>query len=235
MRILVTGTGRGGTTLLREVVIGLGVARFQCGMYSKEEDCEFFEHKELPKSYMTKLATPNPPNPNNFTIERLIEYMKKYSDLYLVFSVRHPVDTCMSKIVRGQKHSDGGHKAWEQVSADGTVEGAIESVLLMCSIYREIKERYPDRVFAVSMEELILAPKKTIKKIAAFLHCEVTKRSLLFYLYNSNPYQFKDYGTKLNGLQIGLHRKWRTAYNGYFKDKEKDIIKLKKTFRRWVL
>jgi len=232
MRILVTGTGRGGTTLLREVVVGLNAARFYCGAYSKEEDRDFFNYKELPEQYMTKLATPNPSNPNmGYTKESLIKYMEKYDDLYLIFSIRHPVDTCMSKIVRGRKHSDGGHKWWEEISVDGTIEGAIRAVIFMHNIYETVKKQYPTRVLAVKMEELILNPKETVGRIATFLHCGVTSRSLVFYRYNSNPYQFRDYGTELNKNQINLHEKWQTAYDGYFKDKGNDIERLKEAFK----
>jgi len=236
MRILITGTGRSGTTLLREVVVGLDVARFYCGRYSKEEDWGFFKYKELPENYMTKIATPNPPNPTrDYNIENLIKYMEKYDDLYLLFSIRHPIDTCMSKIVRGQKHSDGGHKYWEEISVDGTVKGAILSVNSMRKIYDAIKNYYPQRVLAVRMESLILNSIKTIEEIAEFLHCKITKRSLVFYLYNSNPYQFRDYGTDLDQTHVNLHEKWQTAYNGYFKDKEQDIKMLKKAFKGWTI
>lgn len=236
MRILITGPGRGGTTLLREVVVGLGVARFHGGVYSKEEDWGFFEYDVLPENYMTKLTTRNPPDRDmGYTHENLVKHMEKHDDLHLVFSIRHPVDTCMSKIVRGQKHSDGGYKWWEAVSSDGTVEGAIRSMMVMRDIYRVVKSRYPQRVLAVRMEDLILDSKTTVSKIAEFLHCEVTKRSLVFYRYNSNPYQFREYGTDLDKSQVNLHEKWESAYGGYFKNKEADIKKLKETFRDWTL
>jgi len=236
MRILVTGTGRSGTTLLREVVIGLDVARFQCGIYSKEEDWGFFKYKELPENYMTKLVTPSPPNfDRGYNIENLIKYMERYGDLHLLFSIRHPVDTCMSKIVRGQKHSDGGYKYWERLSTDATVEGAIRSVNTMRKIFDAVKSHYPQRVLAVKLEDLILKSGETVHKIAEFLCCKVTRRSAVFYRYNSNPYQFREYGTDLYKLQVDLHEKWRTAYNGYFKDKEQDIKTLKKAFEGWAI
>jgi len=232
MRILVTGTGRGGTTLLREVVIGLNVARFYCGVYSKEEDRAFFNYNELPEGYMTKLTLPNSSNLGRDTCcEGLSNYMEKYNDLHLVFSIRHPVDTCMSKIVRGQKHSDGGHKWGEEISADGTIETAIKAVISMHDIYKTVKKRYPTRVLAVKMEELILNPREAIGRIATFFHCGVTQRSLTFYMYNSNPYQFRDYGTELNTNQINLYEKWQTAYDGFFSQREKDIERAKHELR----
>jgi len=236
MRILITGTGRSGTTLLREVVIGLDVARFQCGIYSKEEDWGFFKYKKLPENYMTKLVTPSPPNSDKgYNIENLIKYMERYDDLHLIFSIRHPIDTCMSKIVRGQKHSDGGYKHWEKLSSDGTIKGAIRSVKSMRKIYDVIKSRYPQRVLAVMMEDLILDSMETVYKIAEFLCCKVTRRASVFYRYNSNPYQFREYGTDLKRTQVNLHENWQTAYNGYFKDKEQDIKMIKKAFEGWTV
>jgi len=231
MRVLVTGTGHSGTTLLREVVINLGTLKFHSNHFSKEEDRTFFKRKILPENYMTKLATPNPPFPNAFTIEALIQRMTEYSDLHLLFSFRHPVDTCMSKIVRGQRHSDGGDKYWESVSPDGTVTGAILAVKLAHEIHRRIWQLFPKRIMAVSFGNLLLAPKKEITKIARFLGVEVTRRALVFYRYNSNPYQFRRYGTALDRSQVGLHTRWRTAYNGFFKDREKDINKLREAFK----
>lgn len=98
-----------------------------------------------------------------------------------------------------------------------------------------IKNRYPQRVLAVRMESLILELVKTIGEIAEFLCCKVTKLSLVFYRYNSNPYQFKEYRTNLDKTQINLHERWQVAYNGYFKDKAQDIKALKIAFKGWTI
>ena len=244
MRVLVTGTGRGGTTLLREVVIGFGTLRFHCGPRAKEEDTDFFKRKDLPESYMTKLATPNPPgiNTSEYTTENLIRRMEEYEDLHVIFSFRHPVDTCMSKIIRGQRGCDGGDKHWDgvtgfdhstpgdKVSPDGTVEGAILSVKTMQMIHQVIQLHYPKRVLTVQMENLIMNSEDMVEKIARFLGVKVGKRSLAFYKYNSNRYQFQRYGTKLDKSQVGLYKNWQTAFDGFFKNKEADIKKIQRAF-----
>jgi len=232
MRVLVTGTGRGGTTLLREVVIGFGTLHFHCGRRAKEEDTEFFTRKDLPKSYMTKLATPNPPgiNASEYTTENLIERMEEYPDLHVIFSIRHPIDTCMSKIVRGQRCRDGGDKHWDRVSADGTVEGAILSVETMQHIHQVVQLRFPKRVLTIKMENLIMNPEDTVGIIARFLGVKVGKRSLAFYKYNSNPYQFRRYGTELDKSQVGLFKRTQTAFDGFFKDRKQDINRIKEAF-----
>lgn len=90
-------------------------------------------------------------------------------------------------------------------------------------------------MLTVRMESLVLEPEKTIGEIAGFLHCEVTPQSLIFYCYNSNPYQFREYGTALKKSQVNLHEKWQMVYNGYFKDKAQDMKALKKAFEGWTI
>ena len=234
MRIFITGAGRGGTTLAREVIIGLGLIKFYCDGQSKEEDRNFFKRKELPENYGTKLTTPTFPGEDDYTIGNLGKLMNKYDDLYVVFSFRNPIDTCMSKIVRGQKHSDGGDKYWEGVSPDGTVKDAIRTVKLMYGIYDAIKGLFPKRVYVIKMENLILHPEEEIGKVAKFFGVGVTSRALVFYRYNSNPYQFRRYGTAIDKSQVDLYKKWDTAYGGFFKDRKKDIDKIREAFNAYL-
>jgi len=232
MRILIIGTGRGGTSITKEVIKGLGIIKFYYGPRQMEEDWNFFKRETLPENYGTKLVTPNPGvNPTLFTIENLIKRMKEYHDLFLIFSFREPIDTCMSKIVRGQKHSDGGDKYWEKISTDGTADGAIFAVRKLHEIYNKIVKLFPERILAVRMEKLILNPKREANRIAKFFGAKITNKSLEFYKYNTNPYQIKRYNGKLDKNQIGLYKKWEICFNGYFKDKKGIINKLKKEFK----
>lgn len=245
VRVLVTGTGRGGTTLTKEVIKGLNIVDWHPKKVGKQEDRKFFKYKILPQNYGTKLVTPSPISPDQshlygkfhrygndmfFTIENLIKRMQEYKDLYLIFSFRHPVDTCMSKIVRGQKHSDGGDKTWKEVSPDGTPAGAILAVKLLHKIYQDIKRLYPERVLAVRFENLLLNPEEEVGIIARFLGVTATKKALEFYKYNPSRYQFKRYGANLDKSQVAIHKRWETAYNGFFKDRGKDIRKIKESF-----
>jgi len=245
MRILVTGTSRGGTTITKEVVKGLNIVDWYPKKPGREEGRNFFKYEILPQNYGTKLPTPNPISPDqshlygkehrygneySFTIENLIKRMREYKDLHLIFSFRHPVDTCMSKIVRGQKHSDGGDKSWEEVSPDGTPEGAILAVKLLDKIYKEIDWLYSKRILAVWFDNLLLNPEAEVGIIARFLGVTATKKALEFYKYNSNRYQFKRYGANLDKSQVGIHKRWETAYDGFFKDRGEDIRKIKESF-----
>ena len=236
MRIFVTGASRSGTTLVREVVIGLEIAQFHCSGVNKEEDRSFFLYRKLPENYMTKLPAPYHPNPTSgYTLENFIKYVKRYEDLHAIFSFRHPVDICMSKIVRGQKASGGGDREFEKRSPDSYVLAAISAVKWATSMYKELKKLFPERLLAVRMENLILHPEMEVKRIADFLGAEVTERSLLFYKYNSNVYQHVRYGSKLDTSQVGIHKRWQTAYGGFFKNKEKEIKSFTKAFENWTL
>lgn len=224
MRILITGAGRGGTSLVRELVRGLGIVGFYRG---GEEDRNFFKYSRLPKNYGTKLTIEN----EGFTLENLIKAMKRYTDLRIVFSLRHPVDNCMSKIVRGQRRSDGGDSKVERLAPDATVEGAIITVKRMRHIHKEIVKQFSHRIHTVMMEDLILNPEREVNKIAMFLGVKITKRALEFYKHNTNRYQKKRYGTQLDASQIGLYERWDIAFNGFFKNREKDIKKIKRSFK----
>jgi len=212
MRILITGTGRGGTSLLREVVKGFGIARF----YGKEEDRGFFLYDKLPESYLTKLSLPW----KGHAIENITKFMKQYDNLYIAFSIRHPVDTCMSKIVRG-----GG------ISADSTLEKAIQAVKEFYHIYKTIIKLFPKRTITVRMEDLILHSRREVERIAQFFGTEVTDEALRFYEHNTNRHQFKRYGQEIDKSQISLYKRWDTAFDGYFKEKQNDVKFLIEAFK----
>lgn len=213
MRILVTGTGRGGTSLLREVMKGLGIAKF----YGREEDRNFFLYDKLPENYLTKLALPV----KGHSAESIIKLMRQHDDLYIIFSMRHPIDTCMSKIVRG-----GG------ISADNTLEKAVQLVKKFHHIHKMITKLFPKRTITVRMEDLILHPRREVERIAQFFGAEATDEALRFYEHNTNRHQFKRYGRKLDRSQVGLYKHWDTAFGNYFRDKKNDIEFLIDAFKQ---
>ena len=100
MRVLISGTGRGGTNLLTELVRKITTLTFTKDV----EDRKFFLKPTIRGNYGTKLTMDHP----TFTIARARQALTTYPDLRILFSVRHPLDNCLSKIVRGQKASEGG-------------------------------------------------------------------------------------------------------------------------------
>lgn len=211
MRILVSGTGRSGTNLATEVARGLDVVRFT----KQIEDRELFDYSILPESYGTKLVTENPA----FSLENIRKLMKNHVDLHLIFSVRHPVDTCMSKIVRG--HIGG-------TAADRTVEGSINAVRHFYMIFVAMLSEHRKRTYGMRMEDLLLDPQKEIAAIAEFLNAKTTKTALEFYKHNRNRFHRRRYGHRIDSTQIGIYRRWDEAYGDFFSQRKEDINILKK-------
>lgn len=220
MKVLVTGCGRGGTNLGIEVVRTLGVPTT-----IDVEDRKFFERDELPIHYATKLATEN----KGFTSEALAGKLEKYEDLKVIFMLRHPYDNVLSKVLRGQPRSQGGDNETENVSSDGTIEGASEALLYMHQILHEIKSSYPDRVLLVKMEDLTTDVKNSVNRIAAFLNLPPTAESYEYYKYNRNRWHQSRYKNNLVP-QVNLYRDLVHNFNGFFKDDDSAIKEIENRF-----
>ena len=225
MRILVLGTGQGGTCPLLEVVRGLGIASFTNAV----EDRRFFNHKTLPQGYGTKLTTDSVEKikAKNFSsfLEKLKVYMKKYADLYIVFSLRHPVDVFMANLVRGQRPSDGGDGEMRKnrVSGTGTINGSLFAISHTHNVYKNIVSLFPERIITVKLEDLILTPETEVRRIAKFFRVEPTQQAYEFYKHNRNEYQRRRYGDNLDKSVVALYKKWDTWHDGFFRERRSDI------------
>lgn len=218
MRILIAGPGRGGTCLLTEVVRGLEIVQFS----EDVEDRKFFYYEELPENYGTKNAT----EALCFTEESIRQLMLNYKDLRLVFTARHPVDTCLSKIRRALGR--------EKRSADGTVEKAIDMVKKAYAIMRAMLNEFPERTIVVKFELLLLFPFKQVKRVADWFDVPLTDHALNPQRYNRNRYHRKRYGNTIDLLQIGIHMRPETAFGGFFKDRLDDIEKMKEELKNEI-
>ena len=225
MRILVLGTGQGGTCLLLEVVRGLGIVSFT----EDVEDRKFFKHEMLPQNYGTKLTTDaiEKINVKNFSsfLEKLKGSMRKYADLYIVFSLRHPVDVFMANLVRGQRPSDGGdgNRKKNRVSDNGTVNGSLFAISHAHNVYKNIMSLFSERIITVKLEDLVLTPEMEINRIARFFGVTPTQRAYDFYKHNRNEYQRRRYGDNLDKSVVALFKKWDTWHNGFFRERQSDI------------
>jgi len=225
MRILVLGAGQGGTCLLVEAVRGLNVVSFT----SNIGDSEFFNYEVLPQNYGTKFTTDaikkiTIGNFSSFS-EDLKESMNKYTDLYIVFSLRHPLDIFMAQIVRGQKPSDGGDgdRKKNRLSDTGTIDGSLLAILHSHNVYKNIASLFLERIITVKLEDLVLMPETEINRIARFFGVEPTPQAYEFYKHNRNLYQKKRYGNNLDKSVVALYKKWDTWHNGFFKERRSDI------------
>lgn len=228
MRILVLGVGQGGTCPLLEVVRGLDIVSFT----EEVEDRGFFEYKVFPQDYGTKLTT-DCLKKNKITIagnfsffsENLERLMRKHADLYVVFSLRHPVDVFMANLVRGQKPSDGGDgdRKRNRMSDSGTINGSLFAISHAHNVYKNIVSLFPERIITVKLEDLVLTPEIEVKKIAKFFGVEPTQRAYEFYKHNRNEYQKRRYGDSLDKSVVVLYKKWDTWHDGFFKGRRSDI------------
>lgn len=220
MRLLISGAGRGGTNLLTELVRSLTTANFSQNV----EDRNIME-KPFPENYGTKLAIENV----TFTENNLIKLMDTYDDLYLIFSVRNPIDNCLSKIVRGQSKSKGGDNDTEETAPDATIEGATDSITRLYKLINMSSEKYPKRVFVVRMEDIITKSEEVVNTINSKLKLTESKTYTNFQNNNRNRYQKGRYGNKLDTSQIDIYKQ-DNPFNGFFNgtntiDKIKDELK----------
>lgn len=209
MKILVTGAGRGGTNLVTELIRASNLVKFT----EEVEDRNFFKHKKLPDNYGTKLATEN----KGFTIESIDKVLKNNPDLYVVFSLRHPIDNCLSKIVRGQPKSRGGDSNVEEIAPDATIKGSIKAIKHMFIIYDFLNQSYNNRLITVKMEDLFNNLDDIINRLVEKFNINDTNDMRNFYQKNRNKYQKKRYGNRLKE-QINLYKDLDKNFNGYFKN-----------------
>lgn len=209
--ILVSGAGRGGTNLLAALFRELNLVQFS----DLGEDRELF-NKELPQNYGCKLAV------DNRGFEQIFDYMSKYPFLNIFFSLRHPTDNALSKIVRGQSKSGGGDTTMEEVAPDGIPTGAVKSVRSSFRYYRQLKVEYPDRVFGIRMEDLItnlgFVTENILHKLGEDeFNYDITEIDLM--RSSKNKWHKQRYNDQIDNSQINLFNNLETSFDGYFSDK----------------
>lgn len=223
MRVLVTGAGRSGTNWATEIVRGTGKFRFT----KQIEDRNFFRRWRLPRYYGTKLATEN----IGFTWENLKSKIQKYDDLMVIFITRHPIDNCLSKIKRGQPNYKGGD-ASSELAPDATTYGAISALGHTYHIFQNLTKDYPERTFHIKLENLISDTEKEVLRICHFIKCKPTKKALEAFKHNRNKFQKARYGNDIDISQIDMYKRWPEIYDGFFGNKESDIIEIKRAVAR---
>ena len=220
-----TGCGRGGTNLGIELIRSFG----HFSVSEQVEDRSFFLKDSLPALYATKLATEN----TDFTIENIDRAMKQNPDLFVLFMTRHPVDVCLSKILRGRPRSQGGDSTTEERAADGTVVGAANAVKYMTNIYSFLKREYPNRTLTLKMEDLIESPQDTIKIVSNYFGIPIKEQTHSFFKNNRNNYQKARYGNNLV-RNIALYENLDTNFEGFFADKKEAVGKLTNALSEYI-
>lgn len=215
--VLISGTGRGGTNLLTELVRKISDFKFTKNI----EDRSFFS-KKLKPEYATKLAVDHP----SFSLNSIVKKLNNYKNLHIIFCIRHPIDNCLSKIVRGQKASNGGDKKGEVVSADGTLETSVKSVKKLYAIITGLQEKYSHRIIVVKMDDIIKKTDNVVEEISSFLDIQ-PKPHYGFQKNNRNKYQKKRYGDRLAD-QSNMYKDLDKNWGGFFSKETNIVSSLKK-------
>lgn len=213
MQTLVTGTGRSGSNLLSATLRALNVP-----FMSAQEDRSFFS-KKLPAHYGAKLSTDDV----NFNTANIKNMMDQHPNLNIVFSIRHPVDMAMSKIVRGQAKGSTPHTDSQdrQTAKQSSLEGSIDVIKYANRMKQFVETNFPNRVLAIKMEDLILDTDNTTCGIAFFLGVDVPDISPENIVENdANRYHQERYGNKIHTDQVDIYERYDTVYDEFFKDKD---------------
>lgn len=211
-RLLVTGPGHSGGNWVTEIARATGLYKFT----DVVEDRTLFFVSELCDGYATKLATDN----LGVSIPNVVALLQKYPDMKILFTVRHPVDNCLSKIYRGQPiEGNEPFNSLLEFSWDATVHGSVKSIEIAFSLLLYLLSNYRNRVFVVKLEDLILNTEEATRNICRFVGAEFSKELLSAYRNTRNRWQIERYGGKIDRSQINMYRRYTTIYNGFFSDK----------------
>jgi hypothetical protein len=217
MKVLITGCGRSCTNWVSEIVKSTG--RFDWVGVPEDRNLFLPPQKKLPPNYATKLATEHP----TFSEHTLKILTKSNPELAIIWCIKHPVANVMSKIYRGRPASEGGDKTTENVSADGTVETAINAVKKSFRLNNVAIEKPFLEVLNIRLCDLILTTDSVVSGLAEFLNCKPQNLDPYAFENTPNRYHKKRYGDRVDKSQAHIYENWETAYGGYFADKE-DIV-----------
>jgi len=213
-QVLVTGTGHSGGNWVTEIINLSGKYRFT----EFVEDRTLFSYDTLPPAYGTKLAIEN----YGVNIRNLKRLLDTNSNLKIVYTLRHPVDNCLSMIYRAipAEENETFSGRWLDYHPTGTTIGAVKDIEYSQMILDFLKSEYPDRVLVVKLEDLIRNTEREVDKICEFLDIPKNEKMLEAYKYSRNPHHAKRYEGKLDIKQAEVRKHLDTAYNGFFRDKQ---------------
>jgi len=209
MSVIVIGCGRTGSNL----AVSLLSSNSKLNPSIPIENKNFFTSKTPFKSnYLCKADVTYSHN-----VEELINIMNIDSEMKLVWTMRDPRDVVMSKIKRGQPKKIGGdNNSSSTPFNDATPNGSLESIRKSYSYHKKILNLFPNRVFLIKMEDIILDTKNTTLKVCDFLNIEYEDDMSNFIVNMQNKYKLSRYGKKVDKNQVKLWKNWKTQYEGFF-------------------
>lgn len=202
--VLIFSCGRTGTNMLLEILRGSVALQAT----KQIEDKTIFRKPRILKStYLSKCDTVYVDN-----YSQIIKLLSINKDLKILWTIRDLRDCALSKIYRGQPGNDNNRS----IADDATFDGCLEDIEKMVKIYYFLIEKYPERVFLVKMEEVILNFDKTIQDVCDFVGIEFEKSMKNF----TNRYRLqakKRYKT-LDKNQVKMYNRKYEIYDNFFKN-----------------
>lgn len=216
MKLLVTGPGHSGGNWVTEIARATGKFNFT----EEVEDRTFFFTPHLPDSYATKLATDN----LGFYWENIYKMMACNEDLYIIFTTRHPIDNCLSKIARGvPKEGNEPVPNLLVYSWEATLNGAIKSIEIAYSLYSILEKVFPERVLRVRLEDLIKGTEGATLQVCKFLDVPYKEEYCEAYKNTRNTWQKIRYQGKKDVSQVNMYKRLGEIYDGMFVGEQKMV------------
>ena len=219
-RLLITGPGHSGGNWVNEICRETGMYNFTKVI----EDRNIMYHKELPEGYATKITTDFP----GINWMYFFSLMDNYDDLKIIFTFRHPLDNCLSKIVRGMPME--GNEPFSNLiefSYEATLYGSVKSIeyalLTIHTLNATSSPKITSRIRFVRLEDLIRDEERQVKSICNFIGIEYNDELLGGYARTNNKWQVKRYNRELDSSQIDMYKRWDTIYDGFYKDKKEHV------------
>lgn len=148
MSVAVVSSGRSGTNLVLTIL----------------ETHKGFTPTEPPEDKFLFMRE-NTIYPSNFLTKSDTTYCRSYiqfknlmsinTNMKIVWTIRDPRDMALSKINRG----------WDRQSDDATFSGCLADMYHMLDLYQRAIRDFPDRIYLIKMEDILLDTTKTIKKL----------------------------------------------------------------------
>jgi hypothetical protein len=215
--VLIFSCGRTGTNLVLEILSG---SKLLSPSPYPEDKQIFTRGICYPYNYLTKSDSIYCDNFGLFA-----DFMKKNWHCKVIWTLRHPYDTAMSKIYRGWGHAD-----------DANLKGCVKDMYYMAYLYCEAMNRFPDRIMPVKMENVIRDTRKTTEQMCMFLNLTFDENMLVPYVRMRHEQYSKEYGNGIHN-NVDLYKQWESIYGGFFTKIDFDlnilfekVSTLKKTF-----
>lgn len=197
--VVVFGPGRSGTNLVLEILSG-----------SKEllptlepETKDFFANPEcieFREDYVTKCDTLYC---NNFGV--LGTYLKDHPHLRIIYTIRHPFDLAVSKLLRG----------WASKSADASFGECLTDIYWAAHLHHEATNEFPDKILTVKLEDVLLDIETEARRICEFLKISFEYRMCRPYDRMRIINKYKRYGDKIDKSQIDIYKRWKELNDGF--------------------